>query len=332
MAQPAQDLGHKVISRTRLARRPRHWAALVFALAMPTSPTHSADPDAAKALALRWPLVYYARDSDGLTISKVGVGLLPHAQNTQQWAGLEAYRLRYAQFDTHLNARSVGYVKESLSPQTGLGYTLRVGVREDKIQRDWVFDANRSWAAGGSTRLEVYGQRDRVESLSALQAGTTMNLIGAAIDHTVHPRVTLVGAVAKTWFSDDAQRAQQRLRVIGDLFPEVGVTLQWSLRKQTGRPASGPRRYFNPEEMTESLAVVGWRRRLEGWQVHAHLGVGRQEVGTERSPARQFDLAITSPAERSQAIGLRLGHHETFGLSGPGYQYSFVDLHAFWRF
>lgn len=281
------------------------------------------------------PIVHHATDSDGLTITKLGLGVYPGLVDFQHWRGIELHRSRYGQDRVAMQANALLFSQEYREPRTGLGHSLRLGIREDTIQTDWILDANRSWAFGEAMRLEFFAQRDRVESIPALQAGITMNLVGAAVDYSLHPRLTAVAAASKTWFSDDAARDQQRLRIIGDLLPEHGLTLQWSLRRQSGSRAEGvegPRRYFNPEDMTESVVAVGLRRRVEGWQLQARVGFGSQEVLGERSPTRQLDLWLTTPLDKRTNTRLRAGAYETFGLSGPGYRYRFIDLQTVWLF
>jgi hypothetical protein len=307
-------------------------SVVFFCIGMTIFGAPMAQPSPTESWGVGLPLVHHSRDSDGLSITKAGAGIYPWLAHAQDWQGLELYRFHYAQAQTTLHANAVLYSQENRSPQTGLGYTLRAGVREDRTQKDWILDANRSWPLGEASRVELFAQRDRVESISALLAGTTMNLVGVAVDYSLHPRVTAVALASKTWFSDSAQRDLQRLRLIGDLIPDSGLTLQWSLRRQSGTPAQGPRLYFNPEDMTESLLVLGVRRRVAGWQLQGRIGFGTQEVSGDRSPARHFDLTVVSPLENRQTTRLRVVVAETFGLSGPGYRYQSIDIHTVWQF
>lgn len=291
-----------------------------------------AQPSPGASWGVGLPLVHHSRDSDGLTITKAGLGFYPWLAHAQHWQGLELQRFRYAQAETTLDANAVLYSWENRSPQTGLGYTLRAGMREDRTQKDWILDANGSWPLGEVSRVELFAQRDRVESVPALLAGITMNLVGVSVDYSLHPRVTAVALASKTWFSDSAHRDLQRLRLIGDLLPDYGLTLQWSLRRQSGKDTLGLRRYFNPEDMTESLLAFGVRRRVVGWQFQGRIGFGTQEVSSDRSPARQFDLVVVSPPGNRQTTRLRVVVAETFGLSGPGYRYRSFDVHTVWQF
>jgi hypothetical protein len=142
----------------------------------------------------------------------------------------------------------------------------------------------------------------------------------------IHPRFTLVGALAQTHFSDGQDRQQQRLRAVWDAWPDQGVTLQWAYKHQMGEKDVINPTYFNPDRLNESMGIIGWRRRLEGWQWYARLGEGRQQVNNQDStPARMAELQLSSPIYGRNFFKLRAGRSETVGLNGPGYVYRYAD-------
>jgi hypothetical protein len=134
--------------------------------------------------------------------------------------------------------------------------------------------------------------------------------------------------LAQTRFSDGQDRQQQRARAVWDALPDHGITLQWAYKHQLG-DSNGvtTRTYFNPDRLDESMAVIGWRRRYEGWQWYARLGDGKQKVNDQEStPARMAELQFTSPVQGRSYFKLRLGRSETVGLNGPGYVYRYADI------
>jgi hypothetical protein len=170
--------------------------------------------------------------------------------------------------------------------------------------------------------------------MNALQQGIHYDLVGGNVDYQVHPRVTVVGSLAQTHFSDGQDRQQQRARAVWDAWPDQGITLQWAYKHQLGDlngAATG--NYFNPDRLNESMGLIGWRRRYEGWQWYARLGEGRQTVNNDGStPARLAELQLTSPVRGSSYFKLRAGRSETVGIysGNTGYVYRYLDAQWIW--
>ena len=100
---------------------------------------------------------------------------------------------------------------------------------------------------------------------------------------------------------------------------------------QLGEKDVAQRLYFNPERLDESMGLVGWRRKFQGWQWYARLGRGQQRIANEGStPARLAELELSSPIHGVSFFKIRAGQSETFGYYqqgnyGPGYVYRYVD-------
>jgi len=139
--------------------------------------------------------------------------------------------------------------------------------------------------------------------------------------------------LAQTHFSDGQDRQQQRARAVWDAWPDQGITLQWAYKHQLGdKNGVTTRNYFNPDRLDESMGLIGWRRRIEGWQWYARLGEGRQQVNDDAAtPARLAELQLTSPVQGNSYLKLRAGRTETIGLNGPGYVYKYLDVQWIWR-
>jgi hypothetical protein len=164
-----------------------------------------------------------------------------------------------------------------------------------------------------------------------LEQGTYYDLVGGNVDYQVHPRLTVIGSLAQTHFSDGHDRQQQRARAVWDAWPDQGVTLQWAYKHQLGETITTPS-YFNPDRLDESMGLIGWRRRHMGWQWYARVGEGRQKVDANAStPARLAELQLSSPEDSDSLMKLRAGRSETVGLNGPGYVYRYLDLQWIWR-
>jgi len=271
-------------------------------------------------------------DSDGLSVHKAFATAMPSYTNGLKWQGVEWQEQRYQQNGTALSGHGVNYTAQHLDALTGLGYSLKVGINQGPEKTTVIGDWNYNAAFNSQLNWGVFASRDWVESIGALQQGIHYDLVGGNVDYQAHPRVTVVGSLAQTHFSDGQDRQQQRARAVWDAWPDQGITLQWAYKHQLG-DANGATsgNYFNPDRLSESVGLIGWRRRVEGWQWYARLGEGRQQVNNDsHTPARLAELQLTSPVRGNSYLKLRAGRSETVGLNGPGYVYRYLDAQWIW--
>ncbi|MEY4439185.1 MAG: hypothetical protein RIQ36_649 [Pseudomonadota bacterium] len=295
----------------------------------PNTPTLAADT--AWAVSPAWS---QSSDSDGLTIRKAFAAALPSFTNGLKWQGVEWQEQRYQQNGNSLSGHGVNYTAQDLDALSGMGYSLKLGVNQGPDKTTAIGEWNYNRAYNAQLHWGVFASRDWVESMNALQRGIHYDLVGGNVDYQVHPRVTVVGSLAQTHFSDGQDRQQQRARAVWDAWPDQGITLQWAYKHQLGNAngaASG--NYFNPDRLNESMGLIGWRRRYEGWQWYARLGEGRQTVNNDGStPARLAELQLTSPVRGSSYFKLRAGRSETVGIysGNTGYVYRYLDAQWIW--
>lgn len=271
-------------------------------------------------------------DSDGLVINKWYAGAVPVYGHGLSWRGVEWQQQRYEQNGQSLSGQGLNYTVQETDTVTGLGYNYKIGINQGPYQTlvtgDW------SWNKALTPQLQwgLFASRDWVESMAALQDSVHYDLVGGNIDYQLHPRLTFIGSLTQTHFSDGQNRQQQRARVVFDVWPEQGITLQASQKHQIGAKSVPVRRYFNPEQLDETMGIVGWRKRFQGWQWYARLGAGHQYVLNEAStPARLTDLQISSPLRGNSYFKLRAGESETRGINGPGYVYRYFEVQWIWR-
>ncbi len=302
------------------------WATFAFGLN-----TSALAADTAWAVSPAWS---QSSDSDGLTIRKAFAAALPSFTNGLKWQGVEWQEQRYQQNGNSLSGHGVNYTAQDLDALSGMGYSLKLGVNQGPDKTTAIGEWNYNRAYNAQLHWGVFASRDWVESMNALQQGIHYDLVGGNVDYQVHPRVTVVGSLAQTHFSDGQDRQQQRARAVWDAWPDQGITLQWAYKHQLGNAngaASG--NYFNPDRLNESMGLIGWRRRYEGWQWYARLGEGRQTVNNDGStPARLAELQLTSPVRGSSYFKLRAGRSETVGIysGNTGYVYRYLDAQWIW--
>lgn len=269
-----------------------------------------------------------ASDSDGLSISKPGITGFWRWDSGARWHGLELQQQRYLQADQVREGRSVALIGQSIDAATWQGYGYKLGWSNGPTRAQLVADGFYNGRLGPGMQWGVFGTRDVVESMAGVRDGLSFNLAGASLEAQAAERLALVGAASVTRFSDGQDRRQLRLRGVWDLLPEQGITLQVLGRLQTGEREVAVRRYFNPGRLQEGQAVLGWRRRWEGWQFTARVGAGSQRVdGGSGVPVRTGEILLQSPLRsHGQHLRLRLGYSDTQGLSGPGYIYRSGDV------
>ena len=308
----------------------KHHISVLATLAALGLNTHGWGADNTWAISPAWS---QSNDSDGLSVRKAFATAMPSYTNGLKWQGVELQEQRYTQNGTALNGRGVNYTAQDLDALTGLGYSLKVGINQGPEKTTVIGDWNYNKAFNSQLNWGVFASRDWVESVGALQQGVHYDLVGGNVDYQVHPRITLVGALAQTHFSDGQNRQQQRARAVWDAWPDQGITLQWAYKHQLGDSHGvTTRNYFNPDRLDESMGLIGWRRRFEGWQWYARVGEGRQQVNDDaRTPARLAELQLTSPVQGNSYLKLRAGRTETVGLNGPGYVYKYLDVQWIWR-
>ena len=307
----------------------KHHLTVLATLAALSLNTQSLAADNAWAISPGWS---QSSDSDGLSIRKDFATALPSYSNGLKWQGAEWQEQRYQQNGTTLSGYGLNYTAQDINAITGMGHSMKVGVNQGPNKTTAIGDWNYNQAFNAQLNWGVFAGRDWVESIGALQQGIHYDLVGGNVDYQVHPRVTLVGSLAQTHFSDGQERQQQRARAVWDAWPDQGITLQWAYKHQLGDSnGATARNYFNPDRLDESMGLIGWRRRYEGWQWYARMGEGRQQVNNDaRTPARLAEVQLTSPAQGKSYFKLRAGHTETIGLNGPGYVYRYLDAQWIW--
>jgi hypothetical protein len=278
------------------------------------------------------PALSQSSDSDGLNVRKAFATGLFNYTNGLKWQGVEWQEQRYTQNGMAISGHGLNYTEQDINPITGMGHSLKLGINQGPQKTTAIGDWNYNQALNAQLNWGVFASRDWVESIGALQQGIHYDLVGSNLDYQIQPRFTLVGSLAQTRFSNGHDRQQQRALAVWDMWPDLGVTLQLAFKHQMGEKDVLRPLYFNPNRLDESMSIITWRRRNEGWQWYARLGEGRQKVNDQFStPARVTDLQLTSPVQGHSYFKLRVGRTETSGLSGPGYVNRYADVQWIWR-
>jgi len=291
------------------------------------SPTPQAPPP---AFALSAPDLSVSSDSEGFTARKLGASLYPWYAHGDRHTGLQVQHNAYSRAGWRMQGESVSVVHRAVDPRTAMGYQVRAGIDRINGQDLLTLDGSHSVALTAQTTAEFVINRDRVETQDGLQDGLHLTSAGAGLWQQVNDRLNVGGLVQVMRFSDSNTRHQVRLRLVYDLLPEHGVTLQLRYRGYRASNTEVPRRYFNPAEFEEGMVAVGVRRRIAGWVVAGTLGVGRQQVAQDTpTPTQLAQLSVTSPLAGPVFWRARLGYSRSSGLQGPDYRYRYVTQELF---
>ncbi len=317
-------------------RSPWHPLALALALAPAAAGAQAPATNEAPAsggMAASVPDVFVSSDSEGFTTRKIGAGLYPLYEHGDRHTGLHLQRTTYRQDGWRAQGESVSLVHRAINPRNALGWQVRAGVDQLDSRQALTLDASYSLALNPATTAEFVANRERVETRTALGEGLTLASAGAGLWHQVNERLNAGGMLQVLRFSDGNTRTQLRLRGVYDLLPEHGVNVQVRYRGFHASDTAVPRRYFNPGEFEEVMALVGMRRRIEGWVVRGTLGLGRQQVNADSTtPTQLAELSVTSPIAGTVFWRARAGYHRAAGLQGPDYRYRYVMQELFVTF
>ncbi|MEY2619590.1 MAG: hypothetical protein RL522_2592 [Pseudomonadota bacterium] len=298
---------------------PRAWA----------QPAHEAP--AGKGMAVSFPDVFVSSDSEGFLTRKVSAGLYPWYEHGDRYTGLQVQRNTYAQGTWQAQGEALSLVRRAINPRNALGWQAKVGIDQLDSKQLLTLDGSYSLALTPATTAELVLNRERVETETALRDGLHQTSAGAGLWHQLHERLNVGGMLQVMHLSDGNTRTQVRLRGVYDLLPEHGVNVQVRYRGYRASDTGVPRRYFNPGEFEEAMAVVGVRRRLEGWVLRGTLGLGRQQVNADTSTQTQLaEFSATSPVTGPVFWRVRAGYNRSAGLQGPDYRYRYLvqELYA----
>ncbi len=239
---------------------------------------------------------FLSDDSEGFQIRKLSAEFLPQYEDADHYVGILGSAYQYRADDWKRDGQKVSFIGRDIESATANGWTLEAGLFEQGDHTLLTFDGSYRTALAEKTAVELFGNRDWVETQPALDAGTNFTFVGAALDQGLGEHVTLVGLAGTQFFSDDNRRDHGRLRLIYQPSLDLGLTLQARYRMYRSSEEDVGREYFNPEDYQESMLVLGWRQRFAGWSAGLMAGFGREKINQDPSQsARLFDLTYKVP-------------------------------------
>lgn len=267
-----------------------------------------------------------ASDSEGFATRRGFIELMPSFSGRDDLAGVRHTASAFSIDGWSRNAQQLSAIYRSVDPATTDGTQVEAGYSRQGGHGLLTLDATYRTALGKGRSVELFVNRDWVETRRALDAGVNFTFGGAAFEQALGAHVTVVGVAGYQDFSDGNQRKHGRAKLIVQPSLDLGLTLQARYRMYHSDADAVARTYFNPERYDESMLAIGWRKRVQGWMGSLTAGVGRQKVGdAAREPSRLLEAALESPAGRKQSLRLRAGLNNSASFGGPDYTYRYAQ-------
>jgi hypothetical protein len=275
-------------------------------------------------------LADFSADSESFNIRRVGVEMLPNFSHADFLGGVKYTDHHYEQNNWSRDGRQLSLLYRQIDTATANGLQLEAGVFSQGAHDLLTADANYRTPLAASTALEVFVNREWVETSAALDKGVSFTFGGFAIDHVLDRHFTLVGVAGLQNFSDDNFRNHGRVKLIYQPDPDLGLTLQLRYRAYTSSSSDVGGAYFNPGQYDETMLALGWRQRVSGWVANLTAGAGQQKVASDPyTPTLLLELGLQSPVKnRSYSFRLRAIMNQSASFNGPDYRYNL--LHGEW--
>ncbi len=268
---------------------------------------------------------FLSDDSEGFQTRKLSAEFLPQYEDADHYLGVRGSAYQYRADDWKRDGQKISFIGRDIESTTANGWTLEAGLFEQGDHTLLTFDGSYRTALAEKTAVELFANRDWVETQPALDAGTNFTFVGTALDQGLGEHVTLVGLVGTQFFSDDNRRDHGRLRLIYQPSLDLGLTLQARYRMYRSSEEDVGREYFNPEDYQESMLALGWRQRFAGWSAGLTAGFGREKINQDPSQStRLFELNLQSPVRGSQFLRMNAGYNRSASFYGPNYDYRYI--------
>jgi hypothetical protein len=150
-------------------------------------------------------------------------------------------------------------------------------------------------------------------------------MFGANIEQQVFSRLSAMAMIGDQKFSDSNSRPFVRAKIVADVLPDYGINFQLRYRKFHSTDINVDRNYFNPEDYQETMAAIGFRKKIKGWMYAGTLGFGRQHIDSIPSTqTKLFEFNATSPFVGDIFFRTRMGYSQSGGFQGPDYSYKYL--------
>lgn len=269
----------------------------------------------------------YSRDNENFYTQRIALEYLPAYTHADFLSGIKYTTHHYEQNSWSRNGTQFSIMHRKIEPATANGVQLELGIFSQGQHDLLTADGNYRTLLTEGTGLELFVNRDWVETPVALDKGVNFTFGGIAMDHVVNRYFTLVGVAGLQNFSDDNFRNHGRFKLIYQPDPDLGLTLQARYRAYTSSSSNVGGAYFNPNRYDETMLALGWRQRISGWMANLTAGAGQQKVASDPiTPTMLLELGLQSPVRnRNYSFRIRAAMSQSAAFNGPDYRYNYLQ-------
>ena len=266
-------------------------------------------------------------DSERFIARRTNVEGIVGYEHLDSKTALRYTNLAFSQNGWSRSGEQLRLVSSHIDRKTFDGWRVEGGLLRQSTRELWTLDASYRQSLPAGPAVELFANRDIVETRAALDRGTYFDFGGVSVDVPLSPQVTLVGLAGYQAFSDDNHRRHVRARAIWQPSLDLGLTLQLRYRWYDNSLADVSGAYFNPSRYQEGLFVVGWRQRLADWRTAITAGAGRQQVGHDSNTMAQLLEASAEKQVGRYAVRIKAGYSRAAAAaatSDPDYWYRYA--------
>ena len=257
--------------------------------------------------------LFQSNDSEHFSSRRLNADAMTNYQHLDHRTGIRYTDHLFSQDDWQRRGQQLRFVARRTDRKTTDGWNAELGWLQQSNHDLLTLDSSYRQTFSGGSALELFANRDVVETRTALNRGLYFNFAGASVDVPLNPHVTLVGLAGYQGFSDDNQRRHVRGRVIWQPSLDLGLTLQLRYRWFDNSKLDVGRAYFNPARYQEGMLAIGWRQRIGDWRNTLTAGLGSQQIASESAtPTQLLELSSETQVER-YALRLRAGYTRAAG-------------------
>ncbi len=273
--------------------------------------------------------LYTSSDSEDFSIVRASMLLLNDYQHLDAKSGLRYTAANYAQNGWSRSAQQLSLLKHRMDPKTWSGWMIETGLLQQGGHDTLTLDASYREAFSAQSGIEVFANRDVVETRNALDLGRAFNFVGISGDAGINPHWTIVGMLGQQSFNDGNDRRHLRSRIIFQPDLDRGLTVQLRYRSFDSSQSDVARAYFNPENYSETMLAAGWRNRLDGWKTNLVAGAGRQRINHDRETPTQLIEVSADRQQKGYALRLRAGYTRSASFGGPDYRWTYAGTELY---
>ena len=247
---------------------------------------------------------FASHDTEGFNTRGAAVEYLPELRNIDSLTGVRYTYRSYTQQNWQRDAHQVSLLKRDIDPATSNGWQMDAGLSLEGSHGMLTLDGGYHRPLAAKTGLDLFVDREWVETQAALDRGTHFIFFGASMDQGLGDHWTVIGLAGRQDFSDGNSRDHFRAKVVFQPMLDSGLTLQVRYRTYHGDTNNVGGVYFNPVNYDETMLAAGWRKRIRGWvlRLTGELVSNRSTAIPARVPAC-WNSCWTAPPEVPSSRG-----------------------------